>query len=360
MPGSGEGRAQGPAHRIDHHEDQGHGTPYTEGWTIYLDAGWTGPIPIARSWRGEPSDGKFPPAAGFTGRRNAGIWPTVERMAEWAAEPHRWGNLALRMPDDVIGFDCDAYDGKHGDRTMDGAEERWGELPATWRSSSRGLDPDEFAGWDSGIYFYRVPSGLQWPGKLPGGDVEVIQHGHRYAIVWPSVHPSGRLYRWWDDYGEEMTTGIVPSPVDFPDLPASWVAGLAGGEMTVAAPVDLGEAQGWATEGIPCQAVRTALAGSMGGSRHGTALRLQVKLLRLGEQGHQGVRSALLDLRLDFLAGVTMDGSRTVGEAATEWDDMLTGAAAQITSRTPEGRKGCCIRPALTLSAILERHGGRA
>jgi hypothetical protein len=62
-------------------------TPYARAWRSYVAAGWAGPIPIATSWRGQPSDGKFPPAAGYTGRRNYGTWPTLDQMHEWRPSP---------------------------------------------------------------------------------------------------------------------------------------------------------------------------------------------------------------------------------------------------------------------------------
>jgi hypothetical protein len=341
-------------------------------WRQYVDAGWRGPIPIATTWRGAPSDGKFPPAAGYTGRRRYGTWPTVEDMATWAAQPHRWSNIALRPPDDVIGLDVDAYDAKRGDQTMAECVARWGELPPTWRSSSRDLDPDEMAGWDSGVYWYRVPAGLVWPGKLPGGDVEIIQHGHRYAVVWPSVHPSGRTYRWWNlDEGDDFCpSSLIPGPSDFPHLPAAWTAGLTKGETVGRRPGvvvnermdDHGaEARRWLTPGEPCQAVVRVLDLFGPASRHDGMVQAQVRLLRLGEQGHRGVRAALDTLESMFVDAVTADGSRTASLAADEWQRALNDAPAVIVGQglTPAARRGCCPT-VMTLDELLRRHGYRS
>jgi hypothetical protein len=269
-------------------------------------------------------------------------------MAAWADQPHRWGNIALRPPDDVIGLDVDAYGDKHGDRTMAQLVTRFGELPATWRSSSRELDPDELAGWDSGIYWFRVPAaGLTWKNQP---DVEVIQHGHRYAIVWPSVHPSGRLYRWWDlREGDDLPTDRIPSKLELAHLPAAWVAGLTEGKAQDH-DVDLGEAEGWLTEGEPCQAMAKILDEYNG--HRADVRRLQVKILRHGEQGHRGARAAWDRLRARYIGDCDRDG-------AEEWADLAAGAPGQVKNRTPDDRRGCCLQPALTLDQLLaQRKGG--
>src|SRR5512133_91955 len=40
----------------DSQEQQGQDTPYTYAWAAYVAAGWAGPIPIARTWKGKPTD----------------------------------------------------------------------------------------------------------------------------------------------------------------------------------------------------------------------------------------------------------------------------------------------------------------
>lgn len=343
-------------------------TPYAAAWAEYVAAGWRGPIPIATSWRGQPSDGKFPPPAGFTGKRNRDTWPTLDQMHEWAAQPHAWRNIALRLPDDVIGLDVDAYGDKRGRATMTEALERWGDLPATWTSGNR---PDDLV---SRISWYRVPAGLAWPGKLPGGDVEIIQHGHRYAVVWPSVHPSGRPY-FWARPGDGITVdGVIPRPEELAHLPAAWVAGLTAGKLQDQQPgrvqqhggavcadrmADhaIGDARRWLTSGEPCPAVVRVLDGFDGTSRHDSMLQAQVRLLRLGEQGHRGVLAALDTLESMFIESVTADGSRTPGLAEDEWQRALNQAPAQLTSRTPPERRGCCPAPLPTLDELRRRWG---
>ncbi len=109
-------------------------------------------------------------------------------MLQWA-ELYPDGNIALRLPDGVVGIDVDHYGDKTGGDTIAEHENRWGRLPAAPLTTSR-------ADGLSGIRLYRVPPGTRLVGELP--DVEIIQPHHRYAIVSPSVHPEGRAYRWLD------------------------------------------------------------------------------------------------------------------------------------------------------------------
>jgi len=199
----------------------------------YRDRLWLGVIPL-------PHNRKSPVPDGYTGRK--GTYPDDQQIATWVMErPH--GNIALRMPGDVLGIDVDDYvyrfqardpktrkpltepDGspkmvtgvKTGGATLAALEEQLGPLPPTWRSSSRGSGP-------SGIRFYRVPSGLLW-GDL-GEHLEGIWWGHRYAVVYPSINPdSGRQYLWIDETSQRPEWGVLPPKVtDLPSLPEPWVA----------------------------------------------------------------------------------------------------------------------------------------
>ncbi len=174
----------------------------------YHQRGWH-PLPIPRGQKSSPP-------AGTTGRD--GKDPTVDDIAAWAALDAN-ANIALRMPLGVLGIDVDDYDGKGGAATLAALVERFGPLPATWTSTSRG--PDQ----PSRIHFYRVPAGLEVPGTL-GPGTEAIQRHHRYAVAAPSTRKdtSGR-YRW---YRPDGSRAVAPPHVDeLPELPASWAQGLA-------------------------------------------------------------------------------------------------------------------------------------
>jgi hypothetical protein len=63
-----------------------------------------------------PAGMKFPPPAGFTGED--GRWPADEDIATWSARAGDAFNLALRLPEDLLGIDVDSYDGKPGGATL--------------------------------------------------------------------------------------------------------------------------------------------------------------------------------------------------------------------------------------------------
>lgn len=186
------------------------GAPYAIGAREYLNRGWTSPLPV-------PYGSKRLTASGWTGYK--GKTPDLAQVKEWLAENGQ-DNIALRMPQDVIGIDVDAYDRKYGDLTLDVVEMTIGPLPATWRSTSR-TDDDI-----SGIYWFRLPPeavGLAWHDL--GGDVETVSWHHRYAMVWPSIHPeTGRAYGWYDENGRRVVE--PPRKEDLALLPSAWVQRL--------------------------------------------------------------------------------------------------------------------------------------
>jgi hypothetical protein len=141
------------------------------------------------------------------------------------------GNVALRLPEEVIGVDLDLYDDTSKDHPAAERQAAWrelearlGPLPASPRATSR----DDGI---SGIRLYRVPSGWKGAGILPAAPVceghplldgrearpgdlvspgEVIQHHHRYMVAPPSVHPSGRPYRWLGSDGKLVPVSALP------------------------------------------------------------------------------------------------------------------------------------------------------
>lgn len=202
----------------------------------YLAAGWAGVLPL-------PSGAKTPPPAGFTGYDGAD--PEPAQVLAWGWQ-RPGGNLALRLPDGVIALDVDddPATGKHGGAAVARWESDLGPLPATW-TNTRIWTPD----WRTGVHghrFYRVPEGERWKPDLgPGSHVEVVQHGHRYAVAWPSVHRSGDLYRWAAPDGRAATR--LPRPDEFPELPDDWVAELVRPEASYASSVGGLERPGMAT-----------------------------------------------------------------------------------------------------------------
>lgn len=183
--------------------------PYATSWRLYADRGWRGILPVTYQDKATPP-GEF---TGYDGK-----WPTDGRLARWADEGVR--NIVLRLPDDVIGIDVDQYvkkgKQKNGATQLAEFEAAHGVLPATWSSTRREADGP------SRIRFYRVPAGTQFPEKI-AADIDVIQFGHRYAVVWPSVVPDEGnpddilLYAWYDP--NFLESDVPPRPEDLTLLP---------------------------------------------------------------------------------------------------------------------------------------------
>ena len=91
--------------------------PYAEAAETYQSRGWA-PIPLA-------AGSKAPPPAGWTGY--GAPYPSTADVHEWATNGQGSGNVALRMPETVIGLDVDAYGGKPGAATLADAVARLGE-----------------------------------------------------------------------------------------------------------------------------------------------------------------------------------------------------------------------------------------
>lgn len=167
----------------------------------YFECGWH-PLEL-------PAGTKHPPPEGRTGYGGVDMTGTEIIRAAWA------GNIGLRMPTDVLGLDVDVY--KDGDKTLKALLAKCGPLPNTWISHSGRND-------GSGIRYYRVPAAMVWVHGLPG--IEIIQRTHRYAAVYPSMHPDGRKYGWWDQ-AEGDATEEIPLVEDLPELPWPWIGELS-------------------------------------------------------------------------------------------------------------------------------------
>jgi len=304
--------------------------PFGEAATQYLAAGWH---PLYLPYRKK----KAPPS-GYTGY--TGDNATPEEIERWVGNPRiARGNICLRLPTDVLGIDVDTYDGKVGAATLREALERLGDLPATFSSTSR-------PGTGSRIMFFRVPPGRQWADVL-GPDVEIIHHGHRYSIVWPSVHPLGPIYGWYDE--NDMPIMDVPRTGELPALSPEWVAELDRGSVEdrpVSAQLEDEEIADWINGlvgGGPCRYLSSILEDAGrdldgGGSRHDTGRFYVLKIIGAGEQGHKGAVTALGTLKELWLDA--LGGDR---EGGTEWSRMVSGAVKRVLGDpTPDEDRECC------------------
>lgn len=320
--------------------------PYAAAAQSYWQAGWRGILPL-------PPKKKANPPTGFTG--DGGKDPSYPDVFTWAEGAHGAGNIALRLPRDVIGLDVDNYGDKHGALAVATAETEWGQLPPTWRSTSR----DDGV---SGIRLYRVPEGLAWPGEL-GAGTEIIQHGHRYAVVCPSLHPEGRTYRWINAAG--ITSTSIPDPDELPSLPDAWIAGLTRGEMataTLRGSLTSAQTAGWlvtlprATEAL-CHRMSKAVdqtREALHGSAHTAGRDGSLRCIRLASEGHGGLVTALSQVQRMFTDEATSGNRdllgkrrRTTLEARQEWNDLVT-SAANLVQANPTGHSTCDCEGQLT------------
>ena len=192
------------------------GMTYQQAHPLYRRLGWPGVLPLASVHEGAPAGGVH--RVGRGGPVRGGLSDFDELPAYRGT-----AQTALRMPSTVIGVDVDAYGDKTGAATLAEAEQRWGPLPPGPWSSAR----DDGV---SGIRFFRVPDGTVLVSDIAFremhlGHIEVIQRHHRYAVVWPRVHPTpARRYTWRGADGPERP----PAVGELPPLPRAWLAGLAG------------------------------------------------------------------------------------------------------------------------------------
>lgn len=308
---------------------------YAAAFEAYRKAGWEGVLPL-------PPRKKKNPPGGYSGRD--GRTPSYADCLTWA-EDQPDGNICLRLPENVIGIDVDHYDGKDGGGTLQRHIDAYGELPPTWRTTSR-------ADGVSGIRLYRVPEGLHWPGDL-GGGIEIIQTRHRYAIVAPSIHPAGGTYRWIHDSipGQAHPGGHIPALDQLPYLPDAWVTGLTEGRTAQniqAADLGAQEATDWLAKhgaGDPCRQVSTAVDGyinelaSLSRSRHEIVKDATMRLAHMSAEGHRGTFEALKAIRAMFIQ--SLDGDPRAGEGPEEFGRLMLGAVRIAAMDTIEDADPC-------------------
>lgn len=327
---------------------------YGDNYQTYWDRGWRGIIPL-------PPKQKKPPPTGYTGQ--GGIDPSYPDCHTWAEPTASYtvtgreggtshitvGNIALRLPPNVIGIDVDDYGDKDGGRTLTQREHEWGTLPDTWRSTSR----DDGV---SGIRLFRAPEGLAWPNQA-GHSIEMIHHGHRYLVAAPSIHPdTGKPYRWINRDG--ITTVDIPHIDDLPLLPAAWIEGLTGGELAehvTRGSKKIDEAMAWLAQqphaiATPCRTMGAAAdtaASDLTGGAHDACTAGVLRLVRYADTGHHGVIDAISTIKRAFTVEVTNPRRRVVGktsrtepEAAREFQDILV-SAINLVSANPSGETTC-------------------
>lgn len=311
--------------------------PYAEAAWQYRRAGWVGVIPVGYGPRK-----KNPPIKGYTGW--AGADPSGADVQAWVDGKEGAWNIGLHLPPGIVVPDVDAYNGGEESLQRLAAAVGYG-LPATWSSTARGEHSP------SRHRFYRatLPEGRVWRDH-PGGDksgIDALHVGHRYAVVWPSIHPGGDPYHWYDPDGEPyedvpepgwMTT-LDPAWVEILSKPGEPLPGTAADDATTMAALGrFRSATGPDGSGRPCRIVGKLLRGeltrieaakdreSAGGLHNPGQL---YALAALGLEGHAGVRVALSQHQAAYVQARMMYRGETEQFADADWWRMFRGAVGK-------------------------------
>lgn len=295
---------------------------YAAAAPLYRAAGWMQVIPL-------PEGRKTPPPAGFTGRSRKPV--TDEQMQLWS-QSDPTANTGIVIPEGVLVLDIDAEQGHQvkadGAKGISELSQELGALPATWSSTSHGIDSP------ARHLFYKVPEGLAWKGGAIEG-VDILQPGHRYSVVWPSIHPSGEMYCWYTPSGS--TTSQIPHISDLATLPWKWVDYLRKPEHTTPKPAfnTLISHETGTYDTRMCKAINTFLNKTLSnpaskGSRHDTTLQAVWALVNFAQEGHRGALDAINQLKPRFIAEIAPDRPGKEREAAREWAAILSGAMEKV------------------------------
>lgn len=295
---------------------------YAAAAPLYRAAGWMQVIPL-------PEGRKTPPPSGFTGRSRKPV--TDEQMQLWS-QSDPTANTGIVIPEGVLVLDIDAEQGHQvkadGAKGISELSQELGALPATWSSTSHGIDSP------ARHLFYKVPEGLAWKGGAIEG-VDILQPGHRYSVVWPSIHPSGEMYCWYTPSGS--TTSQIPHISDLATLPWRWVDYLRKPEHTKPKPAfnTLISHETGTYDTRMCKAINTFLNKTLSnpaskGSRHDTTLQAVWALVNFAQEGHRGALDAINQLKPRFIAEIAPDRPGKEREAAREWAAILSGAMEKV------------------------------
>ncbi|MBW3090413.1 bifunctional DNA primase/polymerase [Bifidobacterium sp. 82T25] len=300
---------------------------YAQAAPLYRAAGWMQVIPL-------PEGRKTPPPAGFTGRNRQPV--TDDQIMLWS----QWtpqGNTGLVIPEGVLVLDIDSMQGHQakadGVRNMGELTRELGELPDTWSSTAHGqASPARHL-------FYKVPEGVAWKGGAIEG-VDILQPGHRYSVVWPSIHPSGEQYQWYAP--DHTPADRIPHITDLASMPRKWVDWLRKPDRedtpnpAQPAPIPVNPSISRGYDARMCKAVNTFLDRILAnpaakGSRHDTTLQAVWTLVHFAQEGHRGALDAINQLKPRFIREVAPDRQGGEQEATREWAGILGGAMEKVT-----------------------------
>jgi Zierdtviridae DNA primase len=332
--------------------------PFRDTTRLYAKAGWRGLLPL-------PYKKKHPPPTGFTGRKAP--YPDEDKIKEWMDAGKRQ-NICLRLAGvtdefEVVGIDVDHYMSggrqKTGGDQLAKLEEKLGELPDTWISSSR----DDGV---SGIRYFLVPRGYEFRGQIDD-DIECIQKKHRFAVIWPSIHPDGPTY-WWFPPGVKPTeknrdawNGEIPDARKLERLPQKWFDFLTqGGTEATEDRIDMDssvdDVYQWADDtfhGDSSTPMCARLAQKIEVAKekirteptsHDKIRDCHMNIFHLAEEGHVGWNAAVNEIEAFWAEDVISRDKRSADEVHGEvWRSRVNGLRkkkAKIDERVRIGAAG--------------------
>lgn len=200
-------------------------SPYAQAAQTYWAKGWENPIPVGNRpgektpppGRSRDENGRAIPGTGYTGRDGLKVGHNV--LQHWI-KTRGDRNIAIRLPRFLIAFDIDGDEGFQALMAV-GRDAGEASLPVGPYSTAHGFDAVRRH------LFFRVPADLDLSRvegilrKRYGEKLDLLHHGHRYAIVAPSVHPDGGIYTWFNAVGEPCP--VPAAREEIPELPAAWV-----------------------------------------------------------------------------------------------------------------------------------------
>lgn len=304
------------------------GGPYAAAAWKYWNAGWVAPIPV-----GYGPCKKNPPVKGFTGWTAPN--PSGPDIQTWVDGPEGSWNIGVHVPHGLYGLDVDDYHG--GGASLAELEKQVGQpLPKTWTSTSKG------EGQPSRHHYFKavLPEGRVWinhPLREDSG-LDALHVGHRYGVNWPSVHPSGDTYFWYDPDGY-LYEG-VPNVDELAELPDAWIMALTreGAPMDGTAATDevtreyvgrfrTGAPCRWVVERLDAERDRIAAATRGVGGIHNPGQ--FHALAALGMEGHAGVGAALAEHHDMYVQARVEQRKERPEVASAAWWRMLTGTVGK-------------------------------
>jgi len=276
----------------------------------YLSAGYM-PFPL-------PYGQKSPPPEGVTGGIEHDFEKHETLVAEWLTDPEP-RNIGIVIPERMIILDVD---GAEAEKRL---QDYLGKVPTTWSTSSG--EANRYHLW------YQTPNDRTWPGKIVAG-VDVLQPHHRYLVAPPSLHPSGRLYRFLSP--RKNLAWHIPTPDELNIVSPSLLRVTRRGKFV---PYERAEVDTrlWLAEhgqGTMCPELRRVVVrhqrllrkhAALGGMHDAMTNGVWAILAEISH-GHEGGHEALKRLKETFFDQADQTGRRSGYETKAEWGRACVGA----------------------------------